>query len=161
MQCFQYDFLTCLSEQVLKCLIIFKSSLYRKKTLTETESFPGNSGSLVLARDNQQGLELIGKCSLMDMIFLYVFTLFIVSITICKILAIWPILSIISTIKIQGALTNEKCVGAYFLSLPSEYWIIFYFCTLIQGMRVNGCATHLLWGFDQAHGLYGTWFLHL
>lgn len=49
---FQYNFLTCLSEQVLKFLIIFKSSLHRKKTLTETESFPGNSGSLVLTRDN-------------------------------------------------------------------------------------------------------------
>lgn len=58
----------------------------------------------------------------------------------------------------QGASAGEKCVGAYFLSLPPEYWIIFHFCTLtsIQGLGVNECVTH-----DQAHGLYGTRFLHL
>lgn len=49
----QYNFLTCLSEQALKFLIIFKSSLHIKKTLTEMESFPGNSDSLVLTTDNQ------------------------------------------------------------------------------------------------------------
>lgn len=154
----QYNFLTCLSEQTLKFFIIFKSSLHIKKTLTEMESFPGNSGSLVLTTDNQWSLELIGKGSLEDVILLYVFTLFIFSITICEILAIWPIPSTLSTIKMQGASAGEKCVGAYFLSLPSKYWIIFHFCTLtsIQGMWVNECVTH-----DQAHGLYGTRFLHL